>query len=70
VLDDATLDRIQRQVLVPTVDALRAGIDYRGVLFAGMMLTPGGPKVLEFNVVRRPGARRLMARLKSVCSNW
>jgi phosphoribosylamine--glycine ligase len=26
------------------------GIDYRGVLFAGLMLTPEGPKVLEFNV--------------------
>ena len=35
----------------PVVAALRArGIDYRGVLYAGLMLTPDGPKVLEFNV--------------------
>jgi phosphoribosylamine--glycine ligase len=35
----------------PTLAALRArGIDYRGVLYAGIMLTADGPKVLEFNV--------------------
>ena len=35
----------------PTLDALRArGIDYRGLLYAGLMLTPQGPKVIEFNV--------------------
>ena len=41
---------VEREVMVPTVDALRReGIDYRGVLFAGLMLTHSGPKVLEFN---------------------
>lgn len=50
-LDDRMMDRIQREVLVATVDALRReGIEYRGVLYAGLMLTPAGPKVLEFNV--------------------
>lgn len=35
----------------PTLAALQArGIDYRGVLYAGVMLTPQGPRVLEFNV--------------------
>jgi phosphoribosylamine--glycine ligase len=35
----------------PTLAALaRRGIDYRGVLYAGIMLTPSGPRVLEFNV--------------------
>ncbi|HEX2273756.1 MAG TPA: phosphoribosylamine--glycine ligase [Acidimicrobiales bacterium] len=35
----------------PTLAALRArGIDYRGVLYAGLMLTAEGPKVLEYNV--------------------
>jgi phosphoribosylamine--glycine ligase len=50
LLDAATLDVIQREILVPAADALRReGIEYRGVLYAGLMLTPGGPKVLEFN---------------------
>ena len=35
----------------PTLAALRAmGIDYRGVLYAGLMLTADGPKMLEYNV--------------------
>ncbi|MGH9264543.1 MAG: phosphoribosylamine--glycine ligase [Acidimicrobiales bacterium] len=35
----------------PTLAALRArGVDYRGVLYAGLMLTADGPKVLEYNV--------------------
>ena len=35
----------------PTLAALRGrGIDYRGFLFCGLMLTPDGPKVLEYNV--------------------
>jgi phosphoribosylamine--glycine ligase len=38
------------QAVEPTVAALRArGIDYRGVLYAGLMLTPDGPKMLEYN---------------------
>jgi phosphoribosylamine--glycine ligase len=49
-VDDRLLDRVQREVLVPTVDALRReGIDFRGVLYAGLMLTHAGPKVLEYN---------------------
>jgi phosphoribosylamine--glycine ligase len=41
---------IESQMLVPTLDALRReGILYRGVLFAGLMLTPSGPKMLEYN---------------------
>ncbi|MBD2633970.1 phosphoribosylamine--glycine ligase [Limnothrix sp. FACHB-881] len=43
--------RIETEVLQPTVRALAArGIDYRGVLYAGLMITPeGDPKVVEFN---------------------
>src|SRR5262249_24938674 len=58
------IDRVQREILVPTVDALkREGIDFRGVLYAGLMLRPAGPKVLEFNVrFGDPECQALMAR--------
>ncbi|TVQ52848.1 MAG: phosphoribosylamine--glycine ligase [Phycisphaerales bacterium] len=66
VIDDATMAVVEREVMVPTVDALRReGIEYRGVLYAGIMLTPGGPKVLEFNCrFGDPECQPLMARLK------
>jgi phosphoribosylamine---glycine ligase len=41
---------ILRQIIQPTLDGLaREGRLYRGVLYAGVMLTPDGPKLLEFN---------------------
>lgn len=41
---------IEREVLLPTVRGMAAeGAAYRGVLYAGLMLTPDGPSVLEFN---------------------
>jgi len=41
---------VERDILVPIVDALnREEVRYQGMLYAGLMLTPGGPKVLEFN---------------------
>lgn len=45
------LNRVQTEVLDPTLKGLRArGIDYRGVLYAGLIVTPSGePKVIEFN---------------------
>ena len=50
-VDDALADRLVEEAVAPLVRALAArGIDYRGVLYAGLMLTPDGPKVLEFNV--------------------
>lgn len=63
--DDALLDQIQGEVFVPTLDALRReGIEYRGVLYAGIMLTPAGPKVLEFNCrFGDPECQALMMRL-------
>ncbi len=48
--DDAVDDLMDRAVR-PTLAALRArGIDYRGVLYCGLMFTPTGPRVLEYNV--------------------
>nr|WP_228035070.1 phosphoribosylamine--glycine ligase [Oculatella sp. LEGE 06141] len=51
VVNDGLMDRIQREVLEPTIAALhQQGIDYRGVLYAGLIITPDGvPKVIEFN---------------------
>lgn len=51
ILTPALSARVQQEILEPTVAALKArGIDYRGVLYAGLMITPqGDPKVLEFN---------------------
>ena len=50
LLDAAGLEEVRQLVLEPTVAALRArGIDYRGVIYAGLMLTAAGPSVIEFN---------------------
>ena len=50
LLDAAGLEAVRRQVLEPTLAALRArGIDYRGVIYAGLMLTASGLQVIEFN---------------------
>lgn len=66
-LDEHMLARIEHEILVPTVDALvREEIEYRGVLYAGLMLTPAGPKVIEFNCrFGDPECQVLMTRLKS-----
>jgi phosphoribosylamine--glycine ligase len=66
VIDSATMRLVEQQILVPAIDALRRdGIEYRGVLYAGLMLTHGGPKVLEFNCrFGDPECQPLMARLK------
>ncbi|MDJ1180949.1 phosphoribosylamine--glycine ligase [Roseofilum sp. BLCC_M91] len=44
-------DRINQEILIPTMETLKKrGISYRGVLYAGLMITPeGDPKVIEFN---------------------
>ena len=50
LLDGAGLEQVRQMVLEPILAALRArGIDYRGVIFAGLMLTEAGLRVIEFN---------------------
>ena len=50
IADDELIEQVSREVLAPTLTALaRQGRPYRGVLYAGMMLTESGPKVIEFN---------------------
>lgn len=49
-LDAGFLDDVMTRFVEPTLAALRRrGIDYRGVLYAGLMLTADGPKMLEYN---------------------
>ncbi len=50
-VDEVTVKRLMVEAIEPTIAELaRRGIDYRGVLYAGVMLTADGPKVLEYNV--------------------
>lgn len=50
VVTPALLERIEAEIVRPSVDAIAAeGIDFRGTLFIGIMLTAHGPSVLEFN---------------------
>jgi phosphoribosylamine--glycine ligase len=67
VVTDAIITQIERDILVPIVDGLvREGIEYKGVLYAGLMLTAAGPRVLEFNCrFGDPETQPLMLRLKS-----
>src|SRR5206468_1615188 len=67
VVTESMLQNIERNVLIPIVDGLlRENIDYKGVLYAGLMLTAAGPKVLEFNCrFGDPETQPLMMRLKS-----
>ena len=66
VATEELLQIVEQQVLLPIIDGLkRDDIEYRGVLYAGMMLTPAGPKVLEFNCrFGDPECQPLMSRLK------
>jgi phosphoribosylamine--glycine ligase len=61
------LDEVAGKAIEPTLAELRRrGIDYRGVLYAGLMLTPEGPKVLEYNVrFGDPEAQVVLPRLES-----
>ncbi len=59
--------RVMAEIVEPTVRAMAAeGMPFRGVLFAGLMLMPEGPKLLEYNVrFGDPECQTLMLRLKS-----
>jgi phosphoribosylamine--glycine ligase len=67
VMDAATSTRVLKEIIWPTLKGLAAeGRDFRGVLYAGLMLTESGPKVLEFNArFGDPETEVIVPRIKS-----
>jgi phosphoribosylamine--glycine ligase len=67
VVTPALLARIDREIVRPSVDAIAAeGIAFRGTLFIGIMLTPSGPSVLEYNTrFGDPEAQVVLPRLRT-----
>ncbi|RTL48382.1 MAG: phosphoribosylamine--glycine ligase [Bradyrhizobiaceae bacterium] len=67
VFTDVVRERTMNEIILPTLRAMKAkGAPYRGVLFAGLMITSDGPKLIEYNVrFGDPETQVLMLRLMS-----
>ncbi len=67
VMSEELCRRAMDEIITPTVEALaQAGTPYRGVLYAGLMITDRGPQLIEYNVrFGDPECQVLMMRLKS-----
>jgi phosphoribosylamine---glycine ligase len=67
VFDEAVRERVMDEIILPTMRGMAAeGAPFVGVLFAGLMISPSGPKLIEFNVrFGDPECQVLMRRLKS-----
>jgi len=66
-IDAAMSGRIMNDIIAPTMRAMKAmGTPYKGVLYAGLMITPQGPKLIEYNArFGDPETQVLMPRLMS-----
>jgi phosphoribosylamine--glycine ligase len=66
-IDDAVSARVMAEIITPTLRAMLAmGAPYKGVLYAGLMITAEGPKLIEYNVrFGDPETQVLMLRLMS-----
>jgi phosphoribosylamine---glycine ligase len=66
-IDDAMSARVTAEIIEPTLRAMQAmGAPYKGVLYAGLMVTADGPKLIEYNVrFGDPECQVLMLRLMS-----
>ena len=67
VLDEETHARAVREIVEPTLAGLEADrLDFRGIIFIGLMLTADGPRVLEYNVrFGDPETQAILVRLRS-----
>ena len=67
IFTDEVRDQVMTRIIEPTLAGLAAeGRPYKGVLFAGLMITPDGPKLIEYNVrFGDPECQTMMRRLKS-----
>ncbi len=67
LVDDKMLHWVEEHVLVPTIHAMnKMGRPFKGILYAGLMITNQGPKVLEYNVrFGDPECQPLLFRLKT-----
>jgi phosphoribosylamine--glycine ligase len=66
-IDDAMAARVMAEIVTPTLRAMKAmGAPYKGVLYAGLMITASGPKLIEYNArFGDPETQVLMLRLMS-----
>jgi phosphoribosylamine--glycine ligase len=67
IMTPALCERVMEEIVRPTVKAMaEAGMPFKGVLYAGLMIEDGAPKLIEYNVrFGDPEAQVLMLRLKS-----
>ncbi|PZO78922.1 MAG: phosphoribosylamine--glycine ligase [Mesorhizobium amorphae] len=67
VMTEEMLARAMREIVEPTLEGMRErGTPFSGVLFAGLMITPSGPQLIEYNVrFGDPETQALMLRLES-----
>lgn len=66
VMTDAVTEQVMREIIEPTLKGMReVGAPFVGILYAGLMLTKDGPKLIEYNVrFGDPECQVLMLRLK------
>lgn len=67
VIDDVLMAKVESQVIAPTIRGMsREGYPFKGVLYAGLMMTDEGPMVLEYNVrFGDPEAQAVLPRMKT-----
>ncbi|HUU67810.1 MAG TPA: phosphoribosylamine--glycine ligase [Methyloceanibacter sp.] len=67
IMDETLCKRVMEEIITPTVAAMKArGTPFKGVLYAGLMIKDGAPKLIEYNVrFGDPETQTLMMRLKS-----